>query len=151
MAQITAAGSQFLIGTTVADPSTDNFISIGEITGIGEFGTTYQEIKHNPLQSRQTIKLKGSFDSGNLQVQLALDPADAGQIAAQAALASDSNYNFRVVLNNAVTTGGTGHGTRYDFKAKVMGFTIGVKGVNDLVSATINVSISGVVTTTAAA
>lgn len=151
MAQITAAGSKISIGTTVADPSTDTFVVIGEVTSIGEFGTSYQEIKHNPLQNRQTQKLKGSFDSGNLQLQLALDPADAGQLAAQEALKSDSDFNIRIELNNAVTTGGTGHGTRYDFKAKVMGFTVGVKGVNDLVSATINLSISGVVTTTAAA
>lgn len=95
-------GSRIFIGTTATDPLTDSYVEIAEVTAIGVFGRTYAEITHNPLATRGTQKFKGSFNDGNLELQMADDTADAGQAAMLLALDSDFDYNFKIVANDDV-------------------------------------------------
>ena len=110
-----------------------SFTSIGEVTNIGDFGRVYQLIKHNPLATRDTKKLKGSYDPGSAELQLALDNADAGQVLAKAASVSDSAYSF-------VVTSQDGH--KWYFQALVIEFQVGIGAVNDITKAKIKIEIT---------
>lgn len=101
----TSAGSRILIGTTASNPLTDTYVEIAEVTNIPEFGATYSTITHSSLGNRNVLKFKGQRDDGTLALDLALSSADAGQQAAQAALKSDFDYNFRITANDPVTGG----------------------------------------------
>lgn len=127
-------------GTTIhlsaATPATFNaagygaltFTAIGEVTDLGEFGREYNLITHNPIGSRGTVKLKGSFNEGSITMQLGLDTDDAGQILAKTASQSDDDYSFKITTQN---------GDDYFFQAKVMSFKVNVGSVDSVTSATI--------------
>lgn len=134
-----AAGAS--IGISAAAPATFNaagytaltYTLIGEITDLGEFGRDYNLIKHNPISTRATKKLKGSYDEGKIDLKLALDTADAGQILAKTASESDADYSFEITLQN---------GAKYCFPAKVMSFKRSVGSVDNVVSATVSLEIT---------
>lgn len=134
-----AAGAS--IGISAAAPETYNvagyealtFTNIGEVTDLGEFGREYNLITHNPIDTRATKKLKGSYNEGQISLTVALDTADAGQNLAKTASASDADYSMVVEMQN---------GAKYYFPAKVMSFKIGVGSVDNMVSATISLEIT---------
>ena len=107
----TAAGSSIAIGTTSASPQTDTYTVIGLVTNIPEFGRVYKEVDFSPLSTRGVLKVKGSFDEGSIEIDLARSTSDLGQIAALAARDVDANYNFQVTFNDklpvSVATGVT--------------------------------------------
>lgn len=135
----TSAGSVLKISAGV--PATFNaagyqaltYTTIGEVTDIGEYGREYSLVTHNPINTRSTVKFKGSFNSGALTLQLGLDNADAGQTLALTASSSDNNYAFELTLQD---------GTKWYFQGQVMSFKIGVGSVNQITSATIQVEIT---------
>lgn len=134
-----AAGAS--IGISAAAPATYNvagyealtYSNIGEVTDLGEFGREYNLITHNPIDTRATKKLKGSYNEGQISLTVALDTADAGQNLAKTASASDADYSLVVTMQN---------GAKYYFPAKVMSFKIGVGSVDNVVSATISLEIT---------
>lgn len=144
MGSMTSAGSTIAIAA--ATPATFDeagyeavagFATIGEVTDYGELGRSYALVTHNPVATRGTVKKKGSFNEGAQTLQLALDDADAGQILARAALASDADYSFRLTMQN---------GAKRYFQAQVMSFNENVGSVDQITAATIVLEI----TTTAA-
>ncbi|ABD25104.1 hypothetical protein Saro_0657 [Novosphingobium aromaticivorans DSM 12444] len=100
---------------------------VGEVTDLGEFGREYALITHNPIGSRGTVKKKGSFNEGQLTVQMALDTDDAGQILAKAAELSDNPYAVKIALAS---------GDAYYAQALVMSFKVTGGGVDTITSAT---------------
>lgn len=110
------------------------YTSIGEVTDIGgDIGRIYNLVTHMPLASRATVKKKGSYNSGSVTIQLAIDDDDAGQVLAEAALASDANYSFALTLQD---------GTIRYFEAIVMGFPINIGGVDTITNGTITLEIT---------
>lgn len=107
--------------------------TIGEVTDLGEFGREYALISHNPLGTRSTVKLKGSYNEGAIAMQLGLDTDDAGQILAKAASVSDSDYSFCITTQNT---------DKYYFQAKVMSFKVNVGSVDGVTSASITLEIT---------
>lgn len=97
----TSAGTKIFIGTTATDPTTDTYVEIGSVNSIGEFGRVYSESTFTSLGDRNVLKFKGSRNDGNIQLQLGKDASDLGQLAVQAALDVDADYNFKVVPNDA--------------------------------------------------
>ena len=85
-----------------------SYTAVGEITNFGEFGREFNLVTHNPIATRGTQKLKGSFNEGQLALQLGLDTDDAGQILMKAAALSDSLYAFLIT---------TANGDKYYFRA----------------------------------
>jgi hypothetical protein len=132
MALQTAAGATLSIGTTATVAAGDDYDAISNVVGIPEYGRAYAEIKFSPLSSRAVLKFKGSYDDGNLSVSMGKDTADAGQAALIAAMATDDDYNFKVV--DLDTT------TQY-FKAKVMSYTTTRDGTDNVIMATALLSI----------
>lgn len=111
-----------------------SFTVIGEITNIdGEIGRVYNLVTHNPLATRATQKFKGSYNSGSVTLQMALDEDDAGQILLEAALTSDANYSFKLVHQDGKV--------KY-FQGKVMSFPATPGGVDDITSASVQVEIT---------
>lgn len=140
MTAYTSAGST--IALSAGSPATFDspgfgaltFTAIGEVTNIdGNFGRTYNVVTHNPLSTRGTVKKKGSFNSGSLTIQLALDNDNAGQTLAQAALASDNAYAFKVTLQN---------GDIYYFQGLVTAFPVTVGSVDAITAGSITVEIT---------
>jgi hypothetical protein len=134
MAIQTSAGSTVAIAVTLPgtyDATGFNALTwkvVGEITDIGEFGKEFNLVNHNPIGTRQIKKLKGSFNNGSLQLQMARDAAGASnQIELRNALASDNSYSFRVTLQD---------GTKIYFTGKVMSFKTNVGGVDQITGAT---------------
>lgn len=109
------------------------FTTIGEVTDLGEFGRMYNLLRHNALATRSTVKKKGSYDEGQVAMQLGLDTDDAGQILAKAAALSDSDYSFLIT---------TQIGDKYYFQAQVMSFKVGIGGVDKITSASCNLEIT---------
>ncbi len=104
------------------------YTTIGEVTDLGEFGREYALISHNPIGSRGTVKLKGSFNEGSISMQLGLDTDDAGQILAKSASLSDADHSFVITTQN---------GDKYYFQAKTMSFKVNVGSVDSVTAATI--------------
>lgn len=107
--------------------------TIGEVTDLGEFGREFALISHNPIGSRGTVKLKGSFNEGTISVQMGLDTDDAGQILAKAASLSDADYSFAITTQN---------GDKYYFQAKVMSFKVSVSSVDTVTSASMTLELT---------
>ena len=140
MAAFTSAGSTLRVTATApatfnsagygtifpGSPAAGNPV-IGEITDLGEFGREYALVTHSPVGNRATQKFKGSFNTGTMNVSLALDTDDAGQVICKAASLSDSNYSILVTTQN---------GDKYYFQAKVMSWKVGVGGVDQITTAT---------------
>lgn len=106
-AAITAAGSKLFVSATkpgtydAAGFEALTWTEVGEVTEIPQFGKVYTIVNHLPLGQRQTIKRKGSYDNGTVDVPYAFDPAgDAGQTILEAAVDSDNSYSFRIDVKN---------------------------------------------------
>lgn len=139
MAVRTSAGSTLQLSAGI--PATFNlvgyealtFTTLGEITDMGEFGREYALVTHNPVSTRGTQKFKGSFNEGQMVMQLGLDTDDAGQVLAKAAVVSDNDYSFKVTTQN---------GDIYYFQAKVMMFKVGVGSVDQITAANITLELT---------
>jgi len=112
------------------------YTAIGEITSAGEFGKSFTLVTHNPLANRNTYKKKGSSNNGTMALQMARVPSDAGQVLLLAALASDNDYAFKVVLQN---------GTIEYFQGVVMKYTTNIGSVNQITAAAVDIEITGAI------
>lgn len=106
---------------------------IGEVTDLGEFGREYALVTHNPLATRRTVKRKGSFNDGQVAMQLAIDGDDAGQGVLELAVDDDDGYFFEITLQT---------GRKLYFEAIVMSFTTNVGSVDQITSAGVMVEIT---------
>lgn len=108
------------------------YTEIGEVSDLGEFGREYNVVKFNPLKDRRTVKRKGSFDDGTVQVQLAKAATDAGQILLKSAVNSDASHAVKIVLQD---------GTTFYFTAQVSSSTVNVGNVDQITSSTFKLEI----------
>ena len=135
----TSAGTKLYISATA--PATYNqagfaaltFTEVGEIVNMGDFGRTYNIVNHINLGSRKTVKLKGSYNEGNLDLQLARAPGNSGQALVVTASTSDNSYSFKVVLQD---------GTIMYFSGQVASYTTNVGASDQIVGARANIEIN---------
>ena len=106
---------------------------IGEITDGGSHGKTFAEVTHSPIDTRMVQKFKGSINIGTKTMNLGIDDDDAGQILAKTALNSDSNYSVKITTQN---------GDVYYFQVLVTAFVVGLGGVDNTTSASIDLEIT---------
>jgi hypothetical protein len=148
----TAAGVTFGIGTSasidessaaaaITDFQNDSYTAAGEVENIGEFGDSVNPVNFTALADNRVRKFKGSRDAGTMTLTLGFDSADSGQDALQAAADDDTqtDYNFRVVLNDG-TSGGSG--TELYFYGKVMGSPVEVSSVDNIVRRSVQIGIN---------
>lgn len=122
------------LATTYDSPTfaTGTYVEVAEITDLGSFGKKYNLVSFNPLGSRQTIKRKGSYNNGTLQLKLGNSVTDAGQSKMKVAQDQDSSYAFKVVTQS---------GSTYYFTGQVMGFEFNVGSVDQIEGATTDIEL----------
>lgn len=135
----TSAGTKLY--TTATAPATYNqagfsaltWTEVGEIVNLGDFGRKYNVVNHINLGSRKTTKLKGSYNEGNLNLQLARAPGDAGQAKLITARDVDTAYSFKVLLQD---------GTIMYFSGQVTDYTTNVGASDQIVGASCVIEIN---------
>ena len=133
----TMGGAKLYIGTAgTAHGSESSWTEVGEVTDFGEFGRAYALITHQPVGSRGDQKLKGGYNEGSFSFQMAEDLSDSGQDAMRTAVDSDSNYPFKVELDDDPNDGSGSAPTTYTFDALVMSFVTQFAGRDTIVGAT---------------
>jgi hypothetical protein len=136
----TSAGSTVAIATGL--PTTYDatgfaaltYTPVGEVTDIGQYGTTYVATKYTSLASRQTKKFKGSFDNGSMVLKMGRFQTEPGQMALKAALLSDASFSFKVTYQD---------GTKNYFTGKVMDYKQTIGSVDQITAAETTVEIDG--------
>lgn len=144
---MTVSKAQTVAGTTIAiasgSPTTFDaagyaalsYSVIGEVLDLGSFGKDFTLVTHNPLGDRKTLKFRGSYNQGSLQVKLAkatVANVDAGQAAVQTALGSDASVSIKVTFQD---------GSKSYFTAKVMSFMTSVGSVNSILGGEVKLEI----------
>jgi len=115
------------------------YTPIGEVTDGGTIGRTYNIVNHNPLATRGTVKLKGSYDDGTMAIKMAYAPGNAGQALVETALDDDAFYAFELTLQD---------GTIKYFEAQVSSAPVAVGTVDTITGSTVNLNIkSGTIVT----
>lgn len=119
------AGTKLYIGAAgVSVPSPDNMTEIGNVSNLGQIGTTFAKIAVESVGSGYTKQIKGTQSAPAFPLVLNRDDDDAGQILVLAASNNrNSLYPFRLVDND---------GTNITFMGRVYGFNYAYGGVNDL-------------------
>lgn len=112
---------------------------IGLIEQMGEFGRIFERVTFQAVADGRTIKLKGAFDDGAMQLVVAFDLSDSGQAALKSyADASDQNtYPFKMTF--------VGADSNYDtvyFGAKVMSYKVQPGNANAVIRAMISLEIN---------
>lgn len=136
----TSAGTTFSISATqpaTYDAAGFNALTwtlVGEVTDMGEFGKKYNLVTHNPLGSRKTFKRKGSYDNGQMALQMARTPTDSGQTLIRTALDSDDSYAFKTVLQDGTILYGQG---------QVMSYTTNVGSTEQITAASVEFELDG--------
>lgn len=103
------------------------FVPIGEITDIPDFGREFELITHKPISSRGTVKKKGGFNEGSIDLKLGLNTDDAGQVLLKAAALSDADYSFKITHPT---------GDVYYFRALCLSFKVGTGNSGSIITAT---------------
>lgn len=128
----TAAGTT--IGIVLGAPATFDaagyaaltFVTIGEVTGIPAFGREFELVTHKPLGSRGTVKKKGGFNEGSIDLALGLNTDDAGTVLLKAAALSDVDYSFKITHPT---------GDVYYFRAVAMSFKVNTGSTGSIITA----------------
>ncbi|MBB4632931.1 Ig domain-containing protein [Sphingosinicella soli] len=145
----TNAKSRLFIGVannTISELSefeAEDWLEIKEVEDIGEFGVEGSEQTFLSLADGYVRKLKGSLNSGTLEVIAGRDPSDPGQNRARAAAGDWFKYPFKVELNDKPTP--TGTNTIYYFRAPVMSAKSNYGNADNIVKTTFALSIDGAI------
>lgn len=143
----TNAKSRLYIGTAnntisdLTDFEAETWLEIKEVEDIGEFGVEGSEQTFLSLADGYVRKLKGSLNSGTVEVVAARDPSDEGQNRARAAAGDWFKYPFKVELNDKPEP--TGTNTIFYFRAPVMSAKSNYGNADNIVKTTFALSIDG--------
>lgn len=127
--------------STLAEFEAVNWLSIKEIEDIGEFGVEGSEQTFLSLEDGYVRKLKGSLNSGSIEMVTARDPMDPGQNKAREAAGDWSKYPIKIQLNDAPTP--DGEPTVYYMRVIVMSAKSNYGNADNIVRTTFNLSIDG--------
>lgn len=112
MAITTASGTKVSIGTSadvdytsdssaIADFEADEFLEVGEVENLGEFGDAKNDVTASALGDGRVRHLAGAADAGVMPMTCFNDPSDSGQVALQEASETNFEYNVKVELPDA--------------------------------------------------
>lgn len=110
MTIFTTAGSKLFIGGQRAQKSTDfvvadftseTWVEIADIEGLGSAGDTSEGVKFTAISDARVRNLKGPRDAGTMEVVAGLNAVDPGQIAVVAAEKTAYDYAFKIEMPDA--------------------------------------------------
>ena len=107
--------------------ATMQYKTIGEVTDAGSFGREYSQVTHTALADRKVLKRKGSFNEGQMTLQMARLTNDVGQADLIKARDSDKDSSFKVTLQD---------GTILYFGAQVMSYTTEIGSTDQITAST---------------
>jgi len=144
----TASGSTLGIGTplaatTLSEFQADSYTLVGEVEDLGSFGDSSPEVPFASVGDARVRKSKGARDAGTMAVVVGHDPLDAGQDAVEAAEQTNYEYNFRVVLADALNAGYSN--STFYFKGLVMSQTKNVGANDHIIRKTYNIAINSAI------
>jgi hypothetical protein len=150
------SGSKLYISPTSVDPNDYNgvtdeaaislfegindWIQVEELEDLGEHGDTAEEITFTSISDARTRKQKGARNAGTKTIVVGADPLDDGQVALAAAQATDFNYAFKIVRNDARSASYTN--TVEYFVGLVTGEAVNQGAQNNIVRQTFPISIN---------
>jgi len=115
MALTAVAGSKIFIGPQTDDKPTDfteaefdaltGWIEVDGWETMGGFGDSAALISTSLINRGRDIKQKGTRNAGSMENNFTVLPDDAGQIAVNAAEATNKNYAFKVEYDDLPTAG----------------------------------------------
>lgn len=126
MTVVATAGTKLEIGGVLAQKNVDfvaadftsqTWLEINEVEGLGSLGDTSQAITFTAIKDKRDRTLKGSRSAGTMEIVCGIDYDDPGQLALLAAEKSIHDYAFRLTFDDA-PAGGTP--SQRMFIAKVM-------------------------------
>ena len=103
---------------------------IGQVTDWTPGGKTSTVTTSSPIAQRGTDKFKATFNVGADTITVNRDDDDAGQVIVEAALASDNDYTFKVIFQDA---------TIDYFSGKVVSFNTSGGSADSMVQAVIQI------------
>ena len=131
-------GQGVVIGISAETGSPNVFVTIGEVVDFTGPGGSATVIDVTSLESSAVDKLIGLPDEGQISMSLNLLPSNEGQRECWEARAAQELREFNLTLTDAAST-------VLVFSGYVLEFSVS-GAVNDKISATITVEISGLVT-----
>jgi hypothetical protein len=151
MAAFGVLGTRLYVGATAltdieasADQITDFSalsagVEVGLIESLGTFGKLFDLVTFQAISTGRTYKFKGGYNQGSLEMVVASDLSDAGQLLLQGfANSQDQNvYPFKVTLNGADAN----YDTVY-FGGKVFSYQFVAGSVNNVIKANVRVEIN---------
>ncbi|WP_414461822.1 iron ABC transporter substrate-binding protein [Hyphomicrobium sp. DY-1] len=156
MAISKTAGSKIYISPVSVDPGNYNgvndaaalalfeaiadWVEVEEVEDLGEHGDTAEEITFTSVSDARTRKQKGARNAGTKTIVVGVDPLDEGQVALADAQATDFNYAFKIVRNDARSASYTN--TVEYFIGLVTGEAVNQGAQNNIVRQTFPISIN---------
>lgn len=147
---VTAKSKVYISSTAFnADPVLDDFTSatwteIGEVNSLGTWGAKGKEITASVLTDGYMRRLKGTIDSGTVELVVLRDPTDAGQNAGHVAAQGWDTYLFKVELNDAIIA--EQPNSIFYFRASVMSAENKFGDADNIIETTFSLGITGQIT-----
>lgn len=148
----TASGAKVFIGpvtTSATDTASEyaalTYTEIGLVETLGEFGDEAASVNFTALNDARVRKAKGSRNAGTLALTIGRDPTDPGQIALEAAQATNFKYAFKVVYPDRPNP--TGTDTIEYFRALVMSNRRNVGNADNVIRVAYPLDIDSPITT----
>jgi hypothetical protein len=139
----------FISSTTIADTvdterefSALTWNEIGYVSNVSQHGIAFQDVPFTVVGGR-TYHLKGAYDYGPVELQMALDLSDAGQLLLKTAAESVSqdHYGFRIEKTDAPSS--YGGPTQVYFRGLAQSFVSQMGDANTVLMANSRVAING--------
>ncbi len=146
----TAAGCRLGLGSkggadTEALYKADDYVDVGEIEDLGEFGDTFSSVTFTSLRDGRVRKYKGTADAGDLTLTVGLDNGDLGQAALKTAHKDRArgDYNIKVTLNDGDTAAVPPVlPTTFYMRGKVMNNTVAPGAADNVVRRNVTIAIN---------
>lgn len=104
-----------------------DYVDVGEVTDIPEYGPVFQVVTHEPLATGITQKHKGFVDYGSITYGLGQDTEDAGQkILLDSALIENVNEAYSICITMS-------DGTKDYFTGKIFSYTTNPGSANSII------------------
>ena len=115
------------------------YVAIGLVENLGEFGRQFELVTFVSISDARTLKLKGPYNDGQLQMTVAYDLSDAGQTVLSGAVntVDQNTYPFKVVF--------VGASTYFDhiyFGGKIMSYRIQAGAANSVLRALVAIEVN---------
>jgi hypothetical protein len=113
-----------------------SYTDVGEVTNLGDFGATFEDVTNIPLLTGITEHRKGAIDYGELAMVVAYDVDDAGQILVESGV---DGANRDVVYSHEVTLQ---DGQILYFTGQFFSAPLSVGDASTMVTTNVNVKLS---------